>query len=239
MKRARTRKEIFRTIRCIITLAIAAVAIFIYFRNNHIGQDTRFDAAEHLQERVVTVDGKELNLRDLMFYIAYEEQDVEQKAKIYNPKDTNKYWNLHTNGVFIRLEAKDAVIDMAVHDEIFYEKALEEDLQLSANDLEYLEGKQSDFISDLLEEQKESLASYGIDDESLEQAMYKVALAQKYQKYYFAQQASDSEYDYDDYDAQGYAYKELLKKEHTYEINDDLWDELSMGNVTLTHGKKK
>ncbi|SDB30929.1 hypothetical protein SAMN02910417_02291 [Eubacterium oxidoreducens] len=217
-----------------IILAIVATALYIYIRNQHIGQNKVFDVASHMDETVVTVDGVELTMTDMMFYITYEENQVEQKAKVYNPKDTNEYWNLHVNGKFVRLEAQDYIIEMAVHDEIFYTKAVEEELELSANDQEYLDAKKSDFWDDLDDEQYENLERLSITKEQLNEAMFRATLAQKYQEQ--LQEEGSSEYDFDDYNADGYAYEQILESEHTYSVNEELWDEVSIGNVTYTHG---
>lgn len=73
---------------------------------------------------------RKLQLGDLAMYIAYEELKVEDEAAAYDYYDTNKYWNLHTSGRFVKEVAKTHVIEMAVHDEIFYRQAMAEKLTL-------------------------------------------------------------------------------------------------------------
>lgn len=85
---------------------------------------------EYLSEDILTVDGEKLQLGDLAMYIAYEELKVEDEAAAYDYYDTNKYWNLHTSGRFVKEVAKTHVIEMAVHDEIFYRQAMAEKLTL-------------------------------------------------------------------------------------------------------------
>ena len=62
---------------------------------------------EYLSEDILTVDGEKLQLGDLAMYIAYEELKVEDEAAAYDYYDTNKYWNLHTSGRFVKEVAKD------------------------------------------------------------------------------------------------------------------------------------
>ena len=87
--------------------------------------------AKSLDEVILTVDHKELKLSELAFYVAYQEQTIEAEALIYNPDNTNEYWNLYANGTFLRDEGKQAVIEMAVHDEIFYQMAVAEGIVLT------------------------------------------------------------------------------------------------------------
>ena len=54
-------------------------------------------------------------------YLAYQEQEIAAQAKVYDLEHSEKYWNAHTNGQFIRVAGKNAAMDMAIHDIIFYE----------------------------------------------------------------------------------------------------------------------
>lgn len=75
--------------------------------------------ADSLELVVADVNGQELTLRDLAFYIAYDEMFVEEQAQIYDAEDTSRYWNLKTNNVYVRQLSKQSVMEKAVHDEIF------------------------------------------------------------------------------------------------------------------------
>ena len=46
--------------------------------------------AEALDEVILTVDQRELKLSELAFYVAYQEQQIEAAARIYNPDNTNE-----------------------------------------------------------------------------------------------------------------------------------------------------
>ena len=217
----------------IIVLAILGVVIAFALYKSGFGQDKNIVYKDKLDEAVLNVDGSIYKLRDLAFYIAYEETEVEKKAEIYDATDTSKYWNLHTNGEFVRLVAGDAIIDMKVHDIIFYEKFLEEGLELTKDEEELFKGKLSDFWYDLSDEQKEKL---GVSKAEIKDQMYQAACAEKYQHYAYEHQDT---FDYDDFDMNGYAYKRMLEEEgHTYEVYD-IWDGLSIGDITLTHKEIK
>ena len=198
---------------------------FLAYREYESKQDLVF--AEALDEVAVTVDGRELTLEDLAFYIAYQEQQIEKAARIYNPEDTGEYWNVYTNHTFLREEGKSTAMNMAVHDEIFYQLAEAEGLELSAEEEQYLANDLYDFWSDLEEEQRMSL---GVGEDVLAESMRKIALAEKYQYLLAAMEQKK----FEDYSIAGTAYEKMLG-EHTYEVKEAVWDRVRFGGVTVNH----
>lgn len=182
---------------------------------------------ECLNEVICTVDGKEYLLKDLAVYIAYQENSVEEQAIIYNPENTGSYWNVHANGEFIKLSAKEHAISTAIHDIILYELAVNEGLELDQEEKKYLEGKKTDFWEDLEEEQREKI---GVSQEEINQALDRMALAQKGQEFI----AGSHGVDYEEYNVDRDMYQELLE-EHTYSVNENLWRRVDFGNITLEH----
>ena len=90
-----------------IILAVLAVIAGVYAYNYHdMKQNIVYN--EHLDDVAVIVNGKELTLRDMAFYVAYEEMNVEKQALVYDSDNPNKYWNIHTNGEFVRVAARKA-----------------------------------------------------------------------------------------------------------------------------------
>ena len=214
------------TIIFIIIVACLLVGIGIY--SYHSGKEKeKVEYTEVLDKVAVTVDGTNLTIRDMAFYIAYEESTVEEQALVYDAEDTNAYWNLHINGEFVKISARTAAMDMAVHDEIFYQMALAEKVVLSEEEESILKERQNDFWTDLSEEAKERIE---VSEEELNQTMEKIALAQKYQMVYANMQGAS----YEDYEFNGDRYKELQDL-HEVEINDSIWNRLDFGNITLEH----
>ena len=120
-----SRKKYIITLILLVTL----VALMIY------GKDTgerrmKLVYSQALDEVAVTVNGTDLTLRDVAFYVAFEEEQVEEQACEYNPEDTSEYWNVHVDGIYIRVAARNAAIQMAIHDELFYQMAMEEKIRL-------------------------------------------------------------------------------------------------------------
>lgn len=209
----------------IILLVIVVALGVMSFNEYQSRQNLVF--SNSLEEVVLTVDGRELTLKDMAFYIAYQEGEIEKAARIYNPEDTDEYWNLYTNNTFLREAGKQAALDMAVHDEIFYRLAVEEGLELSEEEETHLANDRYDFWSDLEEEQR---AALGVSEEILAESMRKIALAEKYQ-YLLAEMKQKSA---EAYAFSGAAYEKLLE-EHEYAIEEDVWERVPFGGVTVNH----
>lgn len=208
----------------IVICIIAGLGYYSYYTNK---MKEILVYKDVLDETAVTVDSKVLLVRDMAFYVAYEERTVEDQAEIYDDEDTNAYWNLHINGEFMKVTARKAAMNMAVHDEIFYEMAQAEGISLSEEETATLEQKQSDFWMDLSDEAKERLT---VSQDEINEVMGRMALAQKYQSIYAGMQGAG----YEDYDFEGDAYLKL-KEQHQVVINEKVWDRLDFGNITLNH----
>ena len=188
MSENKSQKKRIWFITILILLVLLLISLFASERRGKIVY------REYLSEDILTVDGEKLQLGDLAMYIAYEELKVEDEAAAYDYYDTNKYWNLHTSGRFVKEVAKTHVIEMAVHDEIFYRQAMAEKLTLDEKEEEQLRSRQEDFWTDMTEEQQERL---GVDKAEMDRQLEKAALAQKYQN----QIAAENNSDFDGYSA--------------------------------------
>lgn len=191
------------------------------------GKRQKLSFPESLDLVVVTVDGEQVTLREMAFYIAYEEGSMEDAAIIYNPDNTDEYWRLYTNHTFLREQAKQTVLDMTVHDTLFSQMAAKEGVVLSEAEEQYLANEQQDFWSDLTEEQRESLS---VSDDTLDETMRKMALAQKYQSIL----AEMEQVDYEDYSIGGTEYEKLLAQ-HTCELDETTWERVPFGSITVDH----
>lgn len=183
--------------------------------------------AESLDEVALTVDAVELTLRDIAVYVAYQEKTVQKDAVIYDPENPGKYWNTYTNQYFVRSVAEKAVKDMAAHDEIFYQMAVAENIELDEQEEAYLANEIQDFFMDLTDEQ---FARLGVTREDIEGAMRKIALANKYQSILSQMEGLY----YEDYNYTGVMY-ELIVEEHEIETNESVWERISIGGITVNY----
>lgn len=218
MKRQKIR---FTSVLLLIVLLLAIYSLAHGQRKNY------YTYSEALDQVAVVVDGRNLTLADLAFYVVYEEQAVEEDAFIYNPENTGEYWNIHTNGTFVRTAAKETAMNMAIHDEIFYQLAMQEGIALDEKETAYMENTRMDFWSDTGEEAIEKL---GVKKDVLNASMEKIALAQKYQSLL----AEMNDADFEEYSFNGSAY-EKMQEEHECEIKEGVWERVHFGSVTVAH----
>ncbi len=214
----------------IIILIIAAVILLLLFYES-MKEKSPLLYSEHIDDVAATVDGKEITLGDIAMYVIYEERVIEEEAHVYNPDNTRDYWNARVDGTFVSSAAKKTALGMAVHDRLYYDLAVENNLELTEEDEEYLENAIDDFWMDLLDQQREKLP---ISEEEINESIKKMALAQKYQEWI----ANENEHRFHEYDWDGYYYKEYLKDEKIkVKENRSVWGRVSLGNITLTHDK--
>lgn len=181
---------------------------------------------EHLDDTVLKLDGESYALRELAFYVAYEEQMIQEQALLYDSKSPRKYWNTHMNGHFTSVRARQEAMNFAIHDFIFYEMAQETGMELTDEEIDYAQSKADDFWMDLEERGQQRL---GVAQDELTEDMLRMALAQKYQELY----AMMEDVPVEDFDIDGDAYAALLE-EHTYKIKTNIWEGISMGSVTVS-----
>ena len=186
--------------------------------------------ADSLELVVADVNGQELTLRDLAFYIAYDEMFVEEQAQIYDAEDTSRYWNLKTNNVYVRQLSKQSVMEKAVHDEIFYQLAMAEKLELTQEEEVQLSNVQDAFWDNVMDNDK--LERLGVTEKDLNDTLRKIGFAQKYQGIYAAVHQLDME----DLEIEGEAY-EMMLDDYSYQIKEWVWNKVNYGDITLVHKK--
>lgn len=210
-----------------IVLGILTIITGVYAYN--VGQRRQdINYPEALDEVVAYVDDQAITLKDFAFYVAYEEMNVEEQAYVYEPGNTSKYWNLHIDGEFVRIAARNSAVDMAIHDRIFYDMALEDGVELDDEEMQFLINSQQDFLSDISD--YGGLEKLGVDEEVICSSMEKAALAQKYQEVY----AELNGKEISDYDFSAEGYNALLA-DTDYKINKEVLERLDFGNITLEH----
>lgn len=221
-------KRLFKK-KYFITICLAVILIIMI--GISLGEyESRQDLVykDSLDKVAVEVNGTKLTLEDLAFYVYFKEAEVDRQAVLYNPENPNQYWGLHTDGQFIKIAARDAALQLAVHDEIFYQMAMEESITLTEEELTYLANNQADVWSDMTEDGKD--ARMGVNQEQINETLEKMAYAQKYQTIYaLLHNASFEEYDFG-----AEAYQELLEQQD-YKINTKVWERISFGKVTLDY----
>ena len=212
----------------LIGLTIGIAGLFFYGCYDGYLRRHSIDVLANLDETVAIVDGEELTLRDLGFYILFQEHRVEKEAEVYNDKRTTDFWNIHTNGFFLKAQAKDAILQMAIHDRIFYRAAQEAGLVMTSEEKDLLEDARTDFWSDLYDIQKRRIP--GTYD-SVNETIKEIALAEKYQK----KLSEVMDATYSSLNWGGYEYGLIRDNEHEVKINQRVWRRVILGDITLSH----
>lgn len=212
-------------------LILAAVAAFVVWSGYTGFQEHQiYVYTDHLDEAAAWVDGDAITLRDLSYYVLLEECIIEKEARIYNPKSSKDYWNIRDDGYIMSAVVRRTIREMGVHDHIFYQKALEEGIELTPEEEAYLENEIQDFWMDLLDEQLERLPT---NRETINEEIRRKALAEKYQ----AKLASEMGIAGVRLSWDGYDYKKLLMAEHQYKKNNKIWNRIRISEVTIHHDK--
>ncbi|MCI8327464.1 MAG: hypothetical protein HFI37_06780 [Lachnospiraceae bacterium] len=215
------KKQIF------VILGLFIVSAVLIFVAASYGEKSQFEYLEHLKDTLFTLDEKEYSLGEISYYIVREEYRIEEQAKIYDAHDTNKYWAIHTNGEFVRLNGKNSALDAAVHDMLLYSEAEKKGIKLDKEEEQYAKNSASDLCYDLSEEQKERA---GLTDEIIYDLTKRAALAEKYQGIL----AKKNKRNFGAYDYNGTAYEKMLEK-HELFIEEKLWENIPFGNVAFNH----
>lgn len=205
-----------------------ALILFLVSAKNIGANRGSIEYADNLSEVAFYIDGEPTTLEDMIFYVLFQEQKVEEQARIYNPDSPKDYWNAHTNGVFIQLEAKEAIIQMAIHDKIMYALAKEDHTVLSTEDKEALEKARTEFWTSLFEGQLERLP---LSYEDGNRIMKEIAIMEAYERKLIKE---NSEMTTAGLSWGGYDYNQIKKNYHV-KINNKVWDKVVVGDISLYH----
>lgn len=212
----------------IITGCLGAILIALSLYSYHVNHRQGIPYTEILDEVALSLGDTQRTFREVAFYVAYEEAEVDKQAVVYNPEKPEKYWNLHVDGIFIRIAARNAAAQMALHDEYFYQMAMEEGITLNEDEQKSLADYQEDFWNDLTDDGKAE--KLGVTKEEINATMERMMYAQKMQLIYANLQGAE----YEDYDFSEEAYENLIK-ESSGKINENLWKKLAFGSITLSY----
>lgn len=226
MEKQKEKKQ--RKPRWFVTIILLVILFFSVGSWWQTKQRQQLVYPEALDKVAASVNGTSLTLRDIAFYVAYEEAEVEKQAFAYDAEHPEQYWKLHLNNTYVYAAARNAVIQMAIHDEVFYQMAVKEEISLTDEEEQALTDKEQEFWQDLVEDGKDAML--GVSEEDIAETMRRIAYAEKYQSIYAQMQGAS----YDDYAFSEKAYVALLE-EQEYTINQKIVKRLGVGTITLDY----
>ena len=212
----------------VIWIAVLIFAGLIYIANETRLMRAKIVYPESLDMVVATVQQQEMTLRDFAIYVAHQEAAVQEQAIAYDDNNTRKYWNIRTDMGFVSQVARNEAMSMAIHDMLFYQLFLEQELELTEEERMLLANDVEDFWMDLEGENK--IEKLGITREDVENSMYKIACAQKAQHVY----AGIRGVDYEELEFAEEVFHDFLS-DYEYEVKDKVLNRLDFGDITITH----
>lgn len=168
-----------------ILLAVIG-AILVYCIASSISMHKNaFVYEESLDKTVLTVDDRQVTLREFGYYIYEVERFVGEQAVIYDASNPKEYWNKHFRagrlGAFVSVMARDEAYSLCICDIIYEEMALREGYQL--NDQEIAKAKEAaDQIYSKMSEQQ--IAKTGLSLQLIEQIQCRKKLIAKFARDY-------------------------------------------------------
>lgn len=122
--------------KAVVAIIIVNVFLIVIAVCGHILG--KFNYSDHLDEEVITVDDKDITLREFGYYIYEVEAFVQNQALLYDPENPGLWWNTHfsagMDSQFVCDYAKRVAINMCIADEIYYRQALSQGLSLTSNE---------------------------------------------------------------------------------------------------------
>lgn len=216
---------------CVITLVLSVCAIFcIYYMN----KNEEFIFSENLDKIVLTVkddsESMDISMQEIAYYIINVEGDIDDMAHQFNNENLNAYWNVKLDkGLYtMRKYAKDLVIEKSVMDNIYYMEAIKNNITLTDKEKE-LASEDAHIILKNMTAKQMDVTDYSFED--LYKIMNKLYLTAKY-----VGQLMEAGYTREELDYKG-SYYLKLKDEYSYIVEEKLWDEVKLGELTVDRKK--
>lgn len=211
---------------CVVAISIIFLSVLAFL---YISQTKDFSFKEHLDETAMTVEDKDITLKEAAYYIMVIESNGDAVAVQYNDKDHKRYWNIYLNdgdskSNFLNEQAEDDAISACIRDEIYYREALSKGISLDSEEEEQV--KEDAYEQEkLMTGKMYEVTEYEYTD--FYHIIKKIAIARKYVTTLMEQGYKEDELDY------GGSYYNDIEDKYKVEINEELWEEISLGSITI------
>ncbi|MCR4955521.1 MAG: hypothetical protein K6A30_02430 [Lachnospiraceae bacterium] len=208
-----------------VAIILLATAGALYYRNK-----TLYTYTGYLDKEAMTIDGEEIELRELTYYFMMEEESVNETALEYNGKNPLEYWGLYINQAFVSVEARNTAVDYFVRDRIYSKLAKEAGLKLTKQEEEEINMAAEDFLDGMTKKQK----ALRMTDEDLLLALREHQLADDYVLYKAKKRGlTISEEVLSAYYGLNSKYFKEAKVEHKVELNKRVLEKVSLGRLSV------
>lgn len=222
----------------IVILGVVLVIFVVLGLDAWMKHKNKFVYEEHLEDVVITVNDRQMTLREFGYYIYDVETKIDKQARIYNPEDPLDYWNTYFNsgleGGYVSEMALDAALGSCVCDMIYEDMARWNGYELTEEEREEAAKQAEVLYAKMSKTQKQTT---GLTQELVAGVLERKALVVKFASEYF-EDVDFTEYSGYREELVSYAgdyYKEKILPDHRVEYNNEIVKELSMGRITTGH----
>lgn len=210
----------------ILIIIGSITAFFVIDAQRRVRNEFVFN--EHLGEMAFMVNDTEITLREAAYYILVIESNVNATALEYNENNPVAYWNIYLNdgenSNFLRDQAKEDTMNACIRDGIYYNEALSAGIELS--------DEEEKECSDNAYEQEKTLTGKqqqvtGYDYGDMYEMLRKIAINKKYMSILMDEGYTEEQLDV------GGEYYEELKMKYEIEVNEELWENVNLGRLTI------
>ena len=218
-------KNLDKWIMATIVVIFLCILGFMYV-NSGRGE---FIYNEHLEDAAFKVNEREITLKEASYYVMVIESNINEAALQYNVNNPKRYWNIYMNdgenrSNFLCDQAEEDMKASCVRDAIYYMEAQNAGVKLSKQE-------QSDVMDDAYEQEKlmtgKMLEVTGYEYSDLYQIMEKIAIVKKYVNTLMEKGYTEEQLDV------GGEYYEELKSGYSVWVNEDMWEKITLGSVTV------
>lgn len=225
----------------VIILLILAVALTLWGLDIWRRHSNPFVYEKHLDDIVITVDDRQVSLRELGYYVYHVESQIDKQARVYNPDDPLDYWNTYFNsgveGGYISEMARDTVLETCVCDLIYEQMARQQGYELTADEEKEATEQAEIVYAKLSQKQRDKT---GLTPELITDVFKRKALVVKFAAKYFetVDFTGYSGYREELVSYAGDYYQKEILPQHKVDYHENLVKELSIGRVTTDYVPK-
>ncbi|MGN0318372.1 MAG: hypothetical protein ACI4E1_10635 [Lachnospira sp.] len=217
----------------IISMGILLIIIAVFY--SRYRQEHTFVYNKNLDKTAVTINDTCVTLEDMSYYVAIVEQQIQEMAISYNPDKPDELWNTHfsagPDSVFTRDYAKSLAMELCIYDYIMSAEAEKKGFSINEEHREKCADYTDKMYSNLSKQAKDNI---GITKDNLPAMVerhelvtaYVSTVAESFKEHDENVDASVLNYD-------GEFYKTVIYPEYKVTVNDAVWDDVKLGNLTV------
>lgn len=214
---------------CAVSCFIIIVSVmFLVYLNSEGYEGNRFRFEEHLEDTALTVGEKNITLKQASYYIIVIESNLNEQAKAFDSENPLKYWNTPLNNGsragYLSEQAKVDTIEACIRDAIYFEEAKNANIELTKEELEECE---KDAISQEKNLSAQAVSVTGYDYKDVYDAVYRTHILEKYMGILMSEGYTEEELDVEG------EYYTNVRNMYDVSVNDGLWKEVVLGQITV------